>query len=90
MLDVIEGMPTLLQMTEAICRKFSDTRKENIYHYRSTRARRFMECTFGLLSNKFKIFNHLLSVDFSKDIVVYCTILDVRMTDTTFPILGAL
>lgn len=52
-------------------------REKRIYNYRLTRARRFIECTFGLLSNKFKIFNRPLnvSVEFSVDIVKACCVL---------------
>lgn len=47
--------------------------EKRIYDYRLT-ARRYIECTFGILSNKFKIFNRPLnfSVDFRVDIVKAC------------------
>lgn len=52
-------------------------REKRIYNYRLTRARRYIECTFGILSNKFKIFNRPLnvSVDFSVAIVKACCVL---------------
>ncbi|XP_039747675.1 protein ALP1-like [Pararge aegeria] len=52
-------------------------RKKRIYNYRLTRARRYIECTFGILSNKFKIFNRPINVnvDFATNIVKACCVL---------------
>lgn len=45
--------------------------KKKIFNYRLTRARRFIECTFGILSNKWRIFHRPLNVriDFAVDII---------------------
>lgn len=44
---------------------------KRIFNYRLTRARRFVECTFGIFSNKWQIFHRPLNVskEFAKDIV---------------------
>lgn len=53
------------------------TPKKRIFNYRLTLARRYVECTFGLLSNKWRIFHRALntSVDFSDDIIKACCVL---------------
>ncbi|KAJ8958779.1 hypothetical protein NQ314_006355 [Rhamnusium bicolor] len=50
---------------------------KRIFNYRFTRARRFVECTFGILANKWRIFHRLLIVskEFAKDIVKATVIL---------------
>lgn len=52
-------------------------RKKRIFNYRLSRARRYMECTFGILANKWRIFHRPMdtSVEFSEDIVKACTVL---------------
>lgn len=52
-------------------------RNKRIYNYRLTRARRYVECIFGLLSNKFKIFNRPMNVniEFCTNIVKACCVL---------------
>lgn len=59
--------------------------KKRIHNYRLTRARRYIECTFGILSNKWRIFHRPLnvSIDFAEDIVKACTVLHnfVRVRD---------
>ncbi|CAH1984592.1 unnamed protein product [Acanthoscelides obtectus] len=61
------------------------TLKKRIHNYRLTRARRYIECTFGILSNKWRIFHRPLnvSIDFAVDIVKACTVLhnSVRVLD---------
>ncbi|CAH1957177.1 unnamed protein product [Acanthoscelides obtectus] len=61
------------------------TLKKRIHNYRLTRARRYIECTFGILSNKWRIFHRPLnvSIDFAVDIVKACTVLHnfVRVLD---------
>ncbi|KAL4702333.1 hypothetical protein ACJJTC_006939 [Scirpophaga incertulas] len=45
--------------------------KQRIFNYRLSRARRYIECTFGILSNKWRIFHRPLNVniDLAKKIV---------------------
>ncbi|KAH9632031.1 hypothetical protein HF086_007420 [Spodoptera exigua] len=66
-------------------------------NYRLTRARRYIECTFGILSNKFKIFNRPINVnvDFATNIVRACCVLhnfirkrDGYQFDHTLSIIG--
>nr|CAH7735761.1 unnamed protein product [Callosobruchus chinensis] len=61
------------------------TSKQRIYNYRLTRARRYTECIFGIISNKWRIFHRPLtvSIDFAEDIVKACTVLHnfVRIRD---------
>ncbi|KAJ8928000.1 hypothetical protein NQ314_019466 [Rhamnusium bicolor] len=58
---------------------------KRIFNYRLTRARRFVECTFGILANKWRIFHRALNV--SKDIVKATVILHnlVRERDGLHP-----
>ncbi|KAJ8966223.1 hypothetical protein NQ314_003675 [Rhamnusium bicolor] len=69
--------------TESYCDK-------RIFNYRLTRARRFVECTFGILANKWRIFHRALNVskEFAKDIVKATVILHnlVRERDGLRPI----
>lgn len=50
-----------------------------------SRARRFIECTFGIVSNKWRIFHRPLNVseEFAEDIIKACVILHnfVRIRD---------
>lgn len=45
--------------------------KKKIFNYRLSRARRYVECAFGILSNKWRIFHRPMNVstDFAVDIV---------------------
>lgn len=43
--------------------------KKRIFNYRLSRARRYIECTFGILSNKWRIFHRPLNV--SKELAIY-------------------
>lgn len=53
------------------------TVKQRIFNYRLSRARRYVECTFGILANKWRVFHRPLnvSIDFAVDIVKACCIL---------------
>jgi hypothetical protein len=53
----------------------SDTK--NIFNYRLCRARRFVECAFGILTNKWRIFHRPLNVTkpLAKSIVKACVVL---------------
>lgn len=50
---------------------------KKVYNYRHTRARRMVECTFGILSNKWRILHRPLDIhiDFCDIIVKACCIL---------------
>jgi len=59
--------------------------KKKIFNYRLSRARRFIECTFGIFSNKWRIFHRPLNVslDLAKSVVKASCILHnfVRVRD---------
>lgn len=61
------------------------TIQKRIFNSRLTRARRYVECAFGILSNKWRIFHRPLNVntDFAVDIVKACCVLHnyVRQRD---------
>jgi hypothetical protein len=48
--------------------------EKRIFNYRLSRARRYVECSFGILTNKWRIFQRPLDVelDFVIDIVKAC------------------
>ncbi|CAI6353920.1 unnamed protein product [Macrosiphum euphorbiae] len=50
---------------------------KKIFNYRLSRARRYIECTFGILSNKWRIFHRPLNVklDLAQNIIKSCCIL---------------
>lgn len=51
--------------------------EQRVFNYRLHRARRYVECAFGILSNKWTIFHRPLNVSkrFSKNIVKACVVL---------------
>lgn len=53
------------------------THEMKVFNYRLCRARRFVECAFGILANKWRIFHRPLdvSVDFADIVVKACCIL---------------
>lgn len=62
------------------------TSKNKIFNYRLSRCRRYVECSFGILANKWRIFHRPLdvSVDFADIIIKACCILHnyVRKRDS--------
>lgn len=53
------------------------SQKKRIFNYRLSRARRYVECAFGILSNKWRIFHRPLNVttDLAVDITKACCVL---------------
>uniref|UniRef100_A0A8C5PJK6 DDE Tnp4 domain-containing protein n=1 Tax=Leptobrachium leishanense TaxID=445787 RepID=A0A8C5PJK6_9ANUR len=53
------------------------TVKKRVFNYRLSGARRYVECSFGILSNKWRIFHRPLDVqiDFCVDLVKCCCVL---------------
>lgn len=53
------------------------TIEKTIFNYRLSKARRYIECAFGILSNKWRIFHRPINLDpdFSIDIVKVCVVL---------------
>ena len=68
-------------LSEHVMRPFGrstlTTTKRKIYNYRHSRARRYIECAFGILSNKWRIFHRSLNVrlDLAEDITKAACIL---------------
>lgn len=51
--------------------------KQIVYNYRLSRARRYIECAFGIMANKWRIFHRPINVGvaFSEEIIKTCCIL---------------
>lgn len=67
-------------LSEHMLRPFSGKHlnfEKKVFNYRLSRARRHIECAFGILVNKWRILHHPLnvSVEFTEDIVKACCIL---------------
>lgn len=60
------------------------TLENRIFNFRLCRARRYIECAFGILSNKWRIFHRPLNVqpNFASDIVKACVVLHNYVRDT--------
>ncbi|KAB0804494.1 hypothetical protein PPYR_01464, partial [Photinus pyralis] len=59
--------------------------EKRIFNYRLSRARRYIECTFGIFANKWRIFHRPIDVniDFAENIIKACCVLHnyVRIRD---------
>jgi hypothetical protein len=59
--------------------------RKKVFNYCLSRARRYIECALGIMSNKWRIFHRPLdvSIEFSEDIVKACIVVHnfVRMGD---------
>lgn len=73
------------------------TLEKKIFNYRLSRARRYIECAFGILSNIWRIFHRPINVDpiFAVDIIKACIVLhkfvrdrDGFMAEDTTTIIG--
>lgn len=53
------------------------TVKKKVFNYRLCRARRYIECTFGIYANKWRIFHRPLnvSIELSEEIIKACCVL---------------
>jgi len=51
------------------------TKERRMFNRRLSRARRVIECSFGLLANKWRIFHRAIDVDFVDEIIKACCVL---------------
>lgn len=61
-------------LSQNVMRPFGEkhlSTQKNVFNYRFSRARRFIECTFEIFSNKWRIFHRPLNVseEFAEDII---------------------
>lgn len=87
-------------LSKHLLRPYSGTylsTEKRIFNYRLSRARRYVECSFGILSNKWRILHRPIDVnlDFAVDIVKCCCVLhnfvrkrDGYIFEDTFTITG--
>lgn len=71
-----EGFP----LTNNIMRPYPGkhlTVQQRVFNYRLSRARRYVECTFGILANKWRIFHRPLNMqyNFATDVIKACCVL---------------
>jgi hypothetical protein len=60
-------------ISEHILRPYAGTNlssSKRIFNYRLSRARRYIECTFGILTHKWRIFQRPLNVDINLSITI--------------------
>ncbi|XP_047521177.1 protein ALP1-like isoform X2 [Pieris napi] len=74
------------QLTHNILRPYSGnqlTIQQRVFNYRLIRARRYVECAFGILANKWRIFHRPLNVSkkLGKNIVKACVVLHNLVRD---------
>ena len=67
-------------LTDTLLRPFGGQHlsiEQKVFYYILSRARRYIECSFGILSNKWRIFHRPINVevDFAIEIVKACCIL---------------
>jgi hypothetical protein len=67
-------------LRNSLLRPFSEAHldmKKRVLNYRLSRARRYVECAFGILTNKWRILHRPINVspDFAVDILKACTVL---------------
>ncbi|XP_047518535.1 protein ALP1-like [Pieris napi] len=71
-----EGLPLMSNLMRPYSGKHLSI-DQRIFNYRLSRARRNVECAFGILANKWRIFHRPLNVkyDFATDIIKACCVL---------------
>ncbi|XP_045766197.1 protein ALP1-like [Maniola jurtina] len=57
--------------------------QQKVFNYRLSRARRYVECAFGIMANKWRIFHRPIDVsyDFATDIIKACCVLHNFVAD---------
>lgn len=67
-------------LSEAVMRPYTGTllpHKKRIFNYRLCRARRYVECSFGIFTNKWRIFHRPINLDLklTTNVIECCCIL---------------